>query len=483
MKILGFHIPFTSKANDQNTVTPIRSPYAVSSPWGTIVEAFGGMWQRNLVIDDKQSILAFAAVFACNSLLSKDVGKLRPRLMEKKGDVWKEVPNPASPIFIRPNRYQTRNQFWEYWILSKLIAGNTYALKQRNEAKLVEALYILDPRRVLPVVAPDGEVFYQLGADNLTGVQEGAPAVPASEIIHDRHTCLWHPLVGVGPLYACGASATQGIRIQRNSAMFFDNMSRPSGQLTAPGQISDATAKRLREEFERGFAGSNVGKILVTGDDLKFQPFTMPAEQAQLIEQQRWTVEDVARAFGIPLYKIGAGPLPSLDNVSALNQEYYQQALQPHIEAIESLMDEGLSLGAGLGFEFDLDALLRMDPKTRAEVAEIGVRSAVLTPNEARRIENREPKKGGDSLYLQQQNYSLEALNKRDTSDDPFGKAKPLAPTAEDPASAPADTGKSIVIMNSHPVTPSDEAEGQEQEDAIRSLILRLRSREWRAPS
>jgi phage portal protein BeeE len=45
-----------------------------------------------------------------------------------------------------------------------------------------------------------------------------------------------------------------------------------------------------------------------------------------------------------------------------------------------------------------------------------------MTPNEARRSENLPPVTGGDELYLQQQNYSLGALARRDASEDPFGK-------------------------------------------------------------
>ena len=460
MKLLGIHVPFTSKATDENTVTPIRDTYRVPTPWGIVVEAFGGMWSRHLMIDNKQTVLAFSAVYACISIISKDIGKLRPRLMQRDDEVWQEIPVPASPVIVKPNRFQTRNQFYEYWIISKLIDGNTYVLKQRNEQKQVEALYIMDPTRSQPLVAPDGEVFYKFNGDNLAGVQESSITVPASEVIHDRHTCLWHPLVGVSPLYANAASASQGNRIQKNSSKFFENMSRPSGQLTAPGRIEEITAERIRREFEAGFSGDNLGRILVTGDDLKFQPFTIPADQAQLIEQMKWTVEDVARPFHVPLYKIGAGSPPPLGSVAALNLEYYQQALQPHIEAIETLMDEGLGLGVGLGIEFDIEGLIRMDGKTRAEMNEIKVRSGTLAPNEARRADNLPPLKGGDSAYMQQQNFSLEALAKRDASDDPFATGKTTTAPAND-----------------------DDAGEEDEEEAMRSMISRLRSRQWRAPS
>src|SRR5690606_33741915 len=153
---------------------------------------------------------------------------------------------------------------------------------------VVAALYLLDPATVTPLVSESGDVFYQLQADNLSGVPQSV-VVPASEIIHDRFNCLFHPLVGPSPIYACGLAATQGLRIQNNSARFFGNMSRPSGILTAPGAISDETAARLKASWEANYSGENIGKVAVLGDDLKYQPMSVTPEDAQLIEQLKWT--------------------------------------------------------------------------------------------------------------------------------------------------------------------------------------------------
>ncbi|MDH4651202.1 portal protein, partial [Escherichia coli] len=51
------------------------------------------------------------------------------------------------------------------------------------------------------------------------------------------------------------------------------------------------------------------------------------------------------------------------------------------------------------------------------------VKNTLLTPNEARKRENLPPLAGGDALYLQQQNYSLDALSRRDAREDPFASA------------------------------------------------------------
>ncbi|WP_416380911.1 hypothetical protein, partial [Klebsiella pneumoniae] len=34
--------------------------------------------------------------------------------------------------------------------------------------------------------------------------------VPAREVIHDRFNCLFHPLIGLSPIYAAGLAAMQG---------------------------------------------------------------------------------------------------------------------------------------------------------------------------------------------------------------------------------------------------------------------------------
>ncbi|HFS3955055.1 TPA: hypothetical protein ACHY0P_005121, partial [Escherichia coli] len=73
--------------------------------------------------------------------------------------------------------------------------------------------------------------------------------------------------------------------------------------------------------------------------------------------------------------------------------------------------------------EFDVTTLLRMDSERRMKTLGESVKNTLLTPNEARKRENLPPLAGGDALYLQQQNYSLEALSRRDAREDPFASS------------------------------------------------------------
>ena len=409
-------------------------PQQVSSRgfWGWVQEPFTGAWQMNQEIK-LDSVMTFAAVSRCVSLIAGDIAKMPVRMVELTPDrIWIEKDNPAySPVLRKPNAYQNRIQFFGNWMESKLIHGNTYVLKQRDQRGVVSGLYVLDPRHVKVLVASDGGVYYELARDDLSRQYETSVTIPASEIIHDRRDTFYHPLVGISPIASCGIAAAQGLAIQNNSARFFNNNSNPGGVLTAPGAISDETAARLKAYWDTQYSGANAGKVAVLGDGLKYEPMAVTATDAQLIEQLKMSAEMVCTAFGVPAYKIGVGPAPAYNNIEALNMQYYTDALQIHVESIEECLDQGLGISRPLGTEFDLDYLFRMDTKTMVDAEAEAVKSGVKAPNESRRRLNLPPKKGGDSPYMQQQNYSLEALARRDAQPDPWAQPEPAAEPTE----------------------------------------------------
>jgi HK97 family phage portal protein len=274
---------------------------------------------------------------------------------------------------------------------------------------------------VTPLVTPGRQRLLPARTDNLAGIQETRSS-SRREIIHDRFNCLFHPLVGLSPVYAAGLAATQGLKIQNHSANFFEQRARCRRHAHRAGQDQPGDGGPA----EAGLAGEicrreNAGKLVVLGDGLKYEQMTMSAVDAQLIEQLKWSAEVVCSTFHVPPYKIGVGQQPTFNNVQTLNTEYYSQCLQVLFEAAEVLLDEGLATGEKLGTEFDTDNLLRMDSVTQMEVLDKG--KNLMAPNEARKAINLKPVPGGDSVFRQQQDYSLEALAKRDAQDDPFAKA------------------------------------------------------------
>jgi HK97 family phage portal protein len=399
-------------------------------PW--IREAYTGAWQLNDAWTT-QSVLAHHAVYTCITLIASDVGKLRPKLVQRDTNgIWTETESAAfSPVLRKPNRYQTRIQFIESWVTSKLQHGNTYVLLDRDRRGVVSAMYVLDPARVKALVAPDGAVFYELAEDNLSGVRE-AITVPSSDIAHDRMNCLFHPLIGTSPIMAAGMAAHIGLTIEKNNAALFGNDSSPPGILTAPGVIDQATAELMVARWH----ARDRGKIAVLGNGLSYSPLRVSAVESQMIEQLKWSAETVAACFHVPAFKIGVGVMPNNQTGEILNQIYYSDCLQSHIEQLELCIDEALGLtemdGKTYGVELDIDALLRMDQATQVRTLVEGLKG-LYSPNEARAKIDLAPVAGGATPYLQQQNYSLAALDERDKN-DPWGKnTPPVVPPSPPP--------------------------------------------------
>jgi HK97 family phage portal protein len=421
---------FRAKAPEtEKALTTVSSSRGGWFPW--IREPFTGAWQRNLDIR-ADTARAFHADFACRTLIASDIAKLRVKLVEQDDNgIWTETRNPAyTPVLRKPNPFQNRIQFFESWVLSKLQTGNAYVLKQRDQRNVVTQLYVLDPTRVQVLVSDDGSVFYELSSYEVAGITENI-TVPAREIIHDRFNCESHPLIGQSPLTAGALAATQGLAIQELSALLFKNNSMPGGLIISPEPVDPDEADRVKADWERMFGGTNRGRVAVIGNNVRYERLPFTAVEGQLIEQLKWTAEVVCSTYHVPPYKIGVGEMPKFTNVQALNIEYYSQALQRLIEDIEVCLDEGLSTGEFLGTEFDTDNLLRMDSVTQMQVLEKA--SGTMKINEKRKRLDLQPVEGGDDVYLQQQNFSLKALARRDAKPDPFGKPAAPAPKAPPP--------------------------------------------------
>jgi HK97 family phage portal protein len=291
-------------------------------------------------------------------------------------------------------------------------------------------------------VAKDGRVYYRLADDKLAGIPDGDEVyAPASEIIHDRMWCLFHPLIGLSPIFANALAASQGLKIQENSAVFFGNMSRPSGTLTAPGFLTNEQADIYKQRWHDNYGPGKQGQTAILGSGLKYEAMTQTAEDSQLVEQLKMSAEMICSTFHVPCYKVGVGPMPPYQSAAILDQIYYDCCLQTLIKGIESGLDDGLGLGNGSGrklrVKLDLDDLLAMDEGGLTDVLVKQAGAGIASPNEQRKRLNLAPVKGGESPKIQQQNYSLEAIDARDRGPDPFGTAKPPAPALPDSPDTP----------------------------------------------
>lgn len=445
MKFFGFTVT-RQKASGMDLVTHL--PNMGGGGWFPLIrESFTGAWQRSVTVNS-QSVLAYSTVWACITLIAGDIAKLWIKLVEKDANgICTETESPAfSPVLREPNHFSTRVKFFEHWMLSKLTHGNTYVLLERDNRDVVVAMYVLDPRRVQVLVSPRGDVFYTVSTDTLAGITDASVTIPARNIIHDICVPMFHPLVGVSPIFACGLAATAGLKIQNNSTLMFANGTQISGVLASPNEITPEVADRLQKNWDMNYTGEgSVGRVAIVGNGFKFHPMTMSAVDAQLVDQLKMSDQMICATFHVPGYMVGIGPAPPYTDIQSINLQYYTQALQNPIENLEVLLVKGLGAAkAGYGIEFDLKALARMDTKTQVENATKGILGGLWKPNEARADFDLKPVEGGDTVYLQHQQYSLAALNRRDQMDPP--PPTPALTPAHPPANTQAEFSTALVL-------------------------------------
>lgn len=423
-------------------------------------EPFTQAWQRNM--DGKNyrdpSMLAFSAVYACVAVISQDIAKMPFRVVQVADDgVTENVArtNPYHRLLRNPNDYQTALEFMQYWQVCKLLRGNAYALKEFDNRGVPIRKHILHPDRVKVLIEPNSkEVYYEYTPreNELVSLRnfsqfESTIVIPSRYIIHDRINCLWHPLIGTSPLYAGAMSAATGGRIMMNSERLFSNMARPSGVLTSAGTIEDITATRLKREFEQNYSEGNIGRTAVLGDGLKWESMVMTSVDSQLIDQLKWTIEDVARVFRVPMYLLNDTTRMTYKNAEQAAQAYYSGCLQYHVESTEARFSKDFDMVEGIQYcGFDVNVLFRMDMEERFNAYGKGITSGVLSPNEARAMEGKGPVKGGEEPRMQMQYVPLSTPVADPTADTPTVPPTPdeTPAPAEEPVVDNADTEKAL---------------------------------------
>jgi HK97 family phage portal protein len=400
-------------------------------------ETYAGEWQTGGASTGsqvKKSPLAYSAVFTCINNIASDVSKLPLRIMRPRangGGMEVHTNHPLMYVLRKPNNYQTSLQFLQHYLASKLWTGNAFVVLFRDARGVPESMHVIDPTTVTPAVTAEGDVWYLVKANDLNKLSEDT-YIPARNIVHDRAMTLFHPLVGVSPLYAAAVSASIGNNISTNSDTFFANMSRVSGALTAPGEIPPTTAERLKREWDNNYSGLGFGKIAVLGSGLEWKPLTMTAVDAQLIEQLRFTVEDIGRVYRVPSFMLGETKM-TYKNSEQLSRYYFQGCLSYHIEAAEQCFSQKFELSGGVEVKFDLAPLFRMETDLRYDTHSKALSSGIKSINEVRAEEDLPPVKGGEEPRMQMQYIPLSMVNAAITTGNGTPTPAPAAPEPEEP--------------------------------------------------
>lgn len=348
--------------------------------------------------------LKLTAVFGCVRVLAESVGMLPCFLYQATDNGRIKAPKEKlySLLYIAPNEYMTPQEFWEYLIGCLCLRGNFYAYKVKVFGEVVELLPLL-PDSVQPKLNEKWEPVYQV-----TFPDGSYKTLSQEEIWHVR-TFTTDSLVGLSPISYARQAIGLGLATEEHGARLFNNGAVPSGVLQTDQSLTDEAYKHLKDNFQEQHQGlSNAHKPMILEMGLKWNNISMSAEDAQFLDTRKFQLEEICRIFRVPLHMLQNTDRATFSNIENLGMGFVNYSLVPYLTRIEQRINNGLVSKEKRGqfyAKFNVGALLRGDMKSRYESYATGINWGILSPNECRDLEERNPREGGD-VYLTPMNMT-----------------------------------------------------------------------------
>ena len=346
-----------------------------------------------------------SAVDRCMSILAGSMAKLPSYIFDSKSRE-----RPGHPLLhllnVRPNEALTPSVRKEVLESSRLEGGNGYDWIVRDPqtgrvAELIPVPWYL----VQPWKDTAGRIWY-----TVTHPFTGEPMVlPREDVCHYKGATR-DGLTGISVLRRAADTLASARAAQEYERAYYESGGQPSGVLKTdadlggwaegadgkPLQRADGSLvslkDQLRSEWEKVHAGPKNGhRVAILDLGLDYKPIAASNQEAQFIESKEVSIRDIARYFGVPLYKLGEGKEAySSNEQNAI--EYVVGTLHPIVTQYEEEQTWKLltdrEIAAGLEVRINLMAELRGDSNARMHVYQTMLQEGVYSVNDVRALED-----------------------------------------------------------------------------------------------
>ncbi len=336
------------------------------------------------------NVFAVSAVLSCVSLIADSIATMPLELMRVRGDRKEALPTPS--VLIRPNRYQTLFEFIHEAVATLALHGCVYIYAPRRPGELPDEMRVVHPHRVREVLDDSsGEVTYRIANSD-------------HQYTHDELRSIhWLLLAGhrrgVSPLEAQRNTVGMALAMDRFLAQFYGEGATPSSVLETEKPITPEQARVVRQTWEESHNKRRRPAVLANG--LRWRSITTSASDMQMIEHRESVIRDIARVYRVPLNLIAGtgGDSQTYQNIESMGTNFVRFTLLPWMRRIEDALSEMLPITQRV--KFNADEYMRADLMTRVQAQQIQINSGILTPNEARLDDDRDPYDGGDEFIKQ----------------------------------------------------------------------------------
>ncbi|MCR1907061.1 phage portal protein [Intestinimonas butyriciproducens] len=354
-----------------------------------------------------------SAVDRCIEILSDSMGKLPSFIMDSRTRERVDLPL-LQLLNVRPNAAMSPFVAKKVVETSRLVTGNGYEwiLRSPRTGRITEIIPV-PGELVEPWRDQSGRVWY-----TVTHPWTGEPMrLPQEDICHYKAASR-DGLKGVGVLRRASEVIASSLAAQQYERAYYENGGQPSGVLRTEsdlgGYAEDPEGKpltrsdgswitrkdQLRSEWEKVHAGpNNSHRVAILDFGLDYKPLSVSNQDAQFIESREVSVRDIARYFGVPLYKLQEGKQAYGSNEQNAI-EYVVGTLHPNVSQYEEERTWKLltrsQVDAGLEVRINMMAELRGDTSARGQWYKDMMQEGPFSVNDVRALEDMPDVPGGD---------------------------------------------------------------------------------------
>lgn len=382
----------------------------------------------NALVDDTETLtpdgaLQIAAVWACVERIAKTVATL-PLFVYRTRSGMRDLDRGSSlwgVLHDSPNARMTPTEFWTAMMMNFLLRGNAYARIERDSRGECYALWPMAADQVELHILPDGTgvYYYKLETD--------VAVLAESSVLHIKE--MGNGTLGLARLDYMRTTTTESQRAQSQATKLFSTSGKPTGVLMVDSVLSPAQREAIQKSFGAMQSGST-NRLFVLEANMKYQQLSLSPEDQQLLQTRQFTVEEIARWFGVPSVLINQSNVTAWGSgIEQLVEGFYKLTVRPTLVAIEQAITKRVltpNQRVTKTVEFSLDGLLRASLKDRADIYSKMVQNGLKTRNECRQLENDPPMPGGDVLTAQTNLAPLDMLGQTQGAGN-VGTQEPVA--------------------------------------------------------
>jgi HK97 family phage portal protein len=291
-----------------------------------------------------------------------------------------------------PNDEQSSFEFRKGIFDAVFTGGRAFAYIERDRSGLVVNLWPFDPSTVR-VRRVDGRKVYTVNNRQYE----------ASEIIDIPFMLKADMVSHRGPIAVGKDAIAMAVSATKYGAKVFQSGGLPPAVLSGPF-ASGAAARRASDDVAQAtLALASEGKSILAvpaGHDIKALGFN--AEQMQLLELQRFCVEQIARLYSLPPVFLQDLTHGTFSNTEQQDLHFVKHTLHRWVKQFEQELTLKL-FGRDPRFkvEMNLDGLLRGDIKTRMEAHAVAINNGIYSPAHAAYIEDQPVRPEADVIMVQ----------------------------------------------------------------------------------